>query len=245
MRKLRAILFLIWMYGLMLVLGILSLPFLFLPVRWVLWPVQLWLSLVFGGLRVLLGITFEIKGQQNIPKGGALIAGKHQAMFDVLIPWKLFSFPAIILKQELSWMPIFGWYAMKLKNVAIDRKAGAKALRKMLAQTKVLAEQGRQIIIFPEGTRVQPGDKAPYKPGIAAMYGQMNVPCVPVAINSGLCWPAHGLGFKPGMITVQILPVIAPGLSRKQFMQELELRIETASNALLPPKQSPQNRKTP
>ncbi len=232
MRKIRAALFLIWMYGLMFLLGIVALPFLILPKKWTLWPLRLWLFLVFAGLRHLLGIRVKIEGLENIPKGGALIAAKHQSMFDVLFPWQLFSFPAIILKQELSWLPIFGWFAMKLQNIAINRKAGATALRKMLRDAESLTQHNRQILIFPEGTRVKPGQSAPYKPGIAAMYMQMNVACVPIALNSGLFWPSRGLNFRPGTISVQILPPILPGLSRKEFMQTLQHQIETASNAL-------------
>jgi 1-acyl-sn-glycerol-3-phosphate acyltransferase len=239
MNKIRGALFLFWMVGWMLILGVLCLPFLVLPASWTLWPLRLWLALVFFGARFLVGIKIEVRGRENIPDGAALLASKHQSMADVLVPWQLFSFPAIILKQELSWLPVFGWYAMKLKNVAIDRKAGAKALRKMLAQTRALAGAGRQLLIFPEGTRVEPGGKAGYKPGVAAMYKEMQAPCLPIALNSGLYWPAHGLNFKPGTIIVQILPAIAPGLDRKTFMKELETRIETATNELINAEKEP------
>jgi 1-acyl-sn-glycerol-3-phosphate acyltransferase len=109
----------------------------------------------------------------------------------------------------------------------------------MLAQTRALAGAGRQLLIFPEGTRVEPGGKAGYKPGVAAMYKEMQAPCLPIALNSGLYWPAHGLNFKPGTIIVQILPAIAPGLDRKTFMKELETRIETATNELINAEKEP------
>ncbi|VAV94379.1 Acyl-CoA:1-acyl-sn-glycerol-3-phosphate acyltransferase [hydrothermal vent metagenome] len=233
MNKLRGLVFLVWMYGLILIIGLALLPVLILPMRWARSALDIWLALVFFGVRVILGIRLEFTGQENIPAGGVLIASKHQSMLDVLVPWRLFSFPALILKQELSWLPVFGWYVLKLKNVAIDRKAGAKALRKMLRQSAALAKQGRQILIFPEGTRVEPGQKVPYKSGVAALYLKMQVPCVPIALNTGLCWPAHGLDFKPGTVQVQILPAIAPGLDKKTFLAELETRIETATNQLI------------
>jgi len=233
MISVRGVIFLIWLYGNMLVIGLLFLPFLLLPISVARFPVDLWMKSVFWGLRVITGITIKIEGQEHIPKGGVLIASKHQSMFDVLIPWRFFSFPALILKQELSWMPIFGWYAMKLRNVAINRGGGANALRKMLRQSAELAKSGRQILIFPEGTRVIPGSKSPYKPGVAALYKEMSVPCVPIALNSGLCWPAKGVGFNRGVITVKILPPINPGLDRKTFMKELEARIETATQSLV------------
>ncbi len=232
MSQFRGVVFLIWMYGLILILGLLFLPVLVLPISWARWPVDLWLKMMFWGIRVLLGVRIVVEGREHIPDGGALIAPKHQSMFDVLIPWQLFSFPALILKQELAWLPVFGWYVMKLKNVAIDRKGGAGALRKMVRQAATLAANQRQILIFPEGTRVLPGAKAPYKSGVAALYKEMNVPCVPIALNSGLCWPAHGLNFRPGTIIVRVLPPIPPGLDRRAFMQQLEHSIETASDEL-------------
>ncbi len=233
MNSVRGLVFLIWMYGIMLVLGILFLPALLLPVSMARFPVDIWIKLVFWGLRVTAGITVEIKGREFLPQGGVLIASKHQSMFDVLIPWQLFVFPALILKQELSWLPIFGWYALKLRNVAIDRSGGANSLRKMLRQSAELASSNRQILIFPEGTRVNPGERAAYKPGVAALYKEMGVPCVPIALNSGVCWPARGIRFNPGQITVQILPQIDPGLDRRSFMTELETKIETATDDLM------------
>ncbi len=233
MQALRSFIFTLWMYGLMVVMGLLFLPLLAGPVPWVKVVVLLWIRLVFWGLRVFCGVTLRIEGKEHLPKGGALIACKHQAMVDVLWPWLVCDFPALIFKKELSLMPIFGWYALKLQNVMIDRGGYATALRSMVRQSIALAEQDRQILIFPEGTRGEPGAALPYKPGVAALYMQMNTPCVPVALNSGLHWPAHGMMRTPGVITVRILPPIAPGLKRKEFMQTLQDKIESASAELL------------
>jgi 1-acyl-sn-glycerol-3-phosphate acyltransferase len=217
----RGVLFLIWVVFWLLLLGIIFLPTLFMGLAAAKVPMKIWTKISLFGMRYICGIKVVVEGKKNIPQGGALLASKHQSMFDVLIPWQLFSFPALILKTELSRIPIFGWYVMKLKNVAIKRQDGAKALRKMLKDCAALAKQGRQILIFPEGTS--------YKPGVAGLYKEMQVPCVPIALNSGLCWPKSGLNFQPGTITVRILPAIAPGLDKKSFMQQLHASIETAS----------------
>ncbi len=230
---LRGLIFILWMYGLMVLMGIVFSPLLLGPARWTHKIVIIWIKLTLWGLRLFCGVRLHITGHENIPQGGMLIASKHQAMLDVLWPLLVFSNPALVFKKELMLMPIFGWYALKLGNIVVDRAGQATALRKMMHQAETLASAGRQIIIFPEGTRTSPGVTVPYKPGVAALYRAMNVPCVPVALNSGLHWPAHGLGFKPGLVTVQILPPIAPGLERKPFMKTLESQIETASADLL------------
>jgi 1-acyl-sn-glycerol-3-phosphate acyltransferase len=229
-----SVLFVVWMYGLMVVMGIVCSPALLGPRSWSKACMRLYLNLVFGGLRLLCGIRFEVRGEHYRPTGGALVASKHQSMFETLAFWKILDDPAIILKKELSYLPFFGWYAMKLKNISVDRAAGAKALRGMLKQARERAQEGRQVVIFPQGTRLNPGEAESYKPGVAGLYGAMKSPCVPVALNSGLFWPAHGFLRRPGVIVVEFLAPIAPGLSKDEFMATLEERIEKASQALLP-----------
>ena len=238
MRTLRSYAFVLWMYGLMVVMGIVCLPTLLMPRRAALGAMAVWRRLVLWGLRVLCGITFEVRGREHMPRGGALVAMKHQSMFETIIAWEFVPDPAIILKRELMRLPIFGWYAWKLRNVPIDRAGHASALRKMLAEARGRVREDRQIIIFPEGTRLAPGEHIPYKPGVAALYGALDCPCVPVALNSGLYWPAHGVTRRPGRIVFHILEPIQPGLKRETFMAALEERIETASNALLPQEQA-------
>jgi len=148
--------------------------------------------------------------------------------------WQILDDPAIILKKELAFLPFFGWYAMKLKNIKVDRAAASKALRDMLKQARQRAGEGRQVVIFPQGTRLKPGEAESYKPGVAGLYAAMKVPCTPVALNSGLYWPPRGFVRRPGTIVIEFLPAIEPGLPRDQFMAELEARIETASAALPP-----------
>ncbi|MGJ3232455.1 MAG: lysophospholipid acyltransferase family protein [Oceanicaulis sp.] len=234
MNTLRSIVFVVWMYGLMVVMGIVCAPSLIGPRSWTKAVFRVYLALVFGGLKLICGVDYEVRGRENIPSGGALVASKHQSMFETLAFWSILDDPAIILKKELSYLPFFGWYAMKLKNIKVDRGAGSKALRDMLKQARIRAREGRQVVIFPQGTRLQPGVADTYKPGVVGLYTAMKVPCVPVALNSGLYWPPSGVTRKPGRIVVEFLPAIAPGLDKKAFLAELETRIETASDALLP-----------
>ena len=234
MTLLRSVLFVTWMYGLMAVMGIVCSPALIGPRSWTKGVFRVYLTLVFGGLKLICGLDYEVRGREHLPKGGALVASKHQSMFETLAFWAILDDPAIILKKELSWLPFFGWYAMKLENIKVDRSAGSKALRDMLKQAKARAAEGRQIVIFPQGTRLAPGAAEEYKPGVVGLYSAMGAPCVPVALNSGLYWPAKGLVRRPGRIVVEFLEPIPPGLDKKALLAELERRIETASNALLP-----------
>lgn len=224
----------IWMYGLMVVMGVICAPSLLGPRKWVRGVFQAWLKLVLGGLKLICGVDYEVRGREHVPSGGALVASKHQSMFETLAFWAILEDPAIILKKELSYLPFFGWYAMKLKNIKVDRAAGSKALRDMLKQARDRAQEGRQVVIFPQGTRLKPGEADSYKPGVVGLYSAMKAPCVPVALNSGLHWPASGVTRTPGRIVIEFLPPIQPGLDKKAFLAELETRIETASNALLP-----------
>ncbi len=232
MRTARSVVFVIWMYATMVVMAVVCSPVVLGPRSWTKALTRFWVRLVLWGLRFFCGVTWEVRGLERLPAGGALIAFKHQSMFDTLAPWLFLNDPAYIMKKELVWAPFFGLYAMRLGNILVDRSAGASAVRAMSRAAKMRAAQGRQIAIFPEGTRVKPGESAPYKPGVVALYRGMEGPCVPVALNSGLCWPGRGLTRTPGHIVIEVLEPIAEGLERKAFLAELELRIETASNRL-------------
>lgn len=221
------------MYGTLAVFGVLCLPLLLMPYRWNIALVRWWTGLVLGAFEKLIGVQTVIKGEEHLPEGNYFVAMKHQAMWETLKVNHLFDNPAIVLKQELMWIPIFGWWAAKLRMISVDRGAHAKALRKMLNEAKRECAAGRRIVIFPQGTRTPPGMSNPYKPGVAAIYKTLDVPVVPAAVTSGLCWPKKGYGYTPGTITVEFLPPIPPGLPRKEFMAELEQRIETATDKLV------------
>jgi len=221
------------MYGSIAILGIICLPVLLMPYRWNVALVSWWCGLILGAFGRIIGVKTIIKGRENLPEGHYFLALKHQSMWETLAVNHMFDNPAIVMKQELMWIPLFGWWTWKLRMISIDRGAHAAALRKMLNEAKRECESGRKIVIFPQGTRTPPGVKNPYKPGVAAIYNALGVPVVPVAVTSGLCWPKKGYSYKPGTITIEFLPPIEAGLNRREFMSELETRIETATDRLL------------
>jgi len=167
-----------------------------------------------------------------LPKGPVIIAAKHQSSWETLAFTLLFDDIAIVLKRELLFIPVVGWAMARAGNIAVARGEGASALRGLLRQAKSVIAQRRSIVIFPEGTRVAPGDQKPYQIGTAALYRQLGVPVVPVALNSGLFWGRRKFVKRPGVITLEILPPIAPGLDRETFMATLRERIETATARL-------------
>ncbi len=233
MTALRSALFIVYIWLLTALLSALYLPLLVLPRRAMGPAVRLWLKAVQGGLKVLAGLDWELRGAENLPPGPLVIASKHQSAFETFIFHLLLSDPAFILKRELLWIPFFGWYLAKSGVVAIDRSAGTKALKAMVKGAEAAAAAGRPIVIFPEGTRAAPGDRLPYHSGIAMLYGALKLPVVPIALNSGLFWRRRGFLKKPGTITIEALPAIPPGMDRKAFMAELESRIETATDRLV------------
>ena len=193
-----------------------------------------WWSGVFRGLcRHLAGIRFEVRGLEHLPKGRPLlVAGKHQSMWETFALYDLFDDPAIVLKRELTWIPLVGWFIRKFEMIPVEREKGPAALKALVRHARRAIDEGRQILIFPEGTR-RPVDAPPdYKPGVAALYTALKVPCVPFALNSGLFWPRRRFWRWPGTVVVEFLPVIEPGLSRRDFMTELEARIEPAARRL-------------
>ena len=230
---LRGLLFNFWMAGSALALGVIGLPLVFMSERGALWAIRHWCRLNLAVLRILCGVRVEVRGLDKLPAGGALIAAKHQGMLDTIVPFALFPAPSIVLKKELLSIPIYGWYALRSGMIPIDRAGAAKALRAMIKEVRHRFDDGRQVLIFPEGTRSVPGDAADYKPGIAALFKELNVPCTPVATNSGMFWPARGLARHPGVAVFEVLEPIPPGLKRAAFMRELETRIEEASHRLL------------
>lgn len=193
---------------------------------------KVWIAGALWLLKVCVGLTVREVGVENLPAGPALFAAKHQSAWETLyLSWRL-NHPAFVLKQELLMIPVFGWFLKRVGMIAIDRSGKASALKKMVADAKAVFAADRPVIIFPEGTRVAPGARQPYQPGIAALYAQLEVPVVPVALNSGLFWSRQAIVKKAGVITIEYLPQIPPGLDRKTFMRELESRIETAAERL-------------
>ncbi len=194
--------------------------------------VKAWAWSQHWALKVLVGLDFELRGRENILPGGAIYASKHQSAWDTYVFYLLFSDPAYIMKKELMRIPVWGWMARKCEAISVDRAGGAGALKALVRDTRARIAQGRPVIIFPEGTRTQPGLRLPYHPGIAALYSQCDAPVVPVALNSGLFWGRRSFRKQPGIITVEFLPPIPAGLKRRDFMQALETSIEQAADRL-------------
>ena len=229
MTFLRSLLFLLWFAAVTIVMGILALPLLIGPRKLALWLSSSWAKATLWGLKLFAGIDMRITG--TAPRAPVLVAAKHMSTWDTLAIHIALGDPGIVLKRSLLLIPFFGWYVGKTAAIPIDRGGGASTLRNMArAAQKVLAE-GRPVVIFPEGTRKRPGAPPDYKPGVAGLYGQLGVPCVPVALNSGRYW--QGFWKRPGTITLAFLEPIPPGLKRAEFMPILEERIETATAALL------------
>ncbi|QTC87992.1 lysophospholipid acyltransferase family protein [Brevundimonas pondensis] len=236
MTVLRSLIFTLWLYLSMVIFAVGLSPALLMPHRAAMGVIKLWARFVLFGLRWIAGVRVEFRGLEHRPTGAALIAAKHQGMLDVVAPFAILDDPCFVLKKELMPLPFFGWFAWKTKMIAVDRSAHSKALKDMVRQTRARLADDRQILIFPEGTRTTPGEPADYKPGVAAIYRDVNAPCWPIATNSGAHWPAHGFKRYPGVVVFEFLPPIPAGLKRAEFMAELESRIETASTALLTPK---------
>ncbi|MDP1875087.1 1-acyl-sn-glycerol-3-phosphate acyltransferase [Phenylobacterium sp.] len=232
MTALRSLLFVALFYLWSASVAILITPLLLAPRTWVLRALEVWSYGVIGLLRIC-DIRVEVRGLEHVPKGKALVAPKHQCMFDVFAQFAWLPDSCFVLKKELMWIPFFGWYAQKAGMIVVDREAQAAALKKLVRDTQERLQEDRQLVIFPEGTRGEPGVRGSYKPGIAALYRELNLPVHPVATNSGVHWPKHGFLRKPGVIVFEYLEPIPPGLKRAEFMRTLEERIESASMRLL------------
>jgi len=221
--------FYLWTAG----IGLLGLPFLLAPRRLVMSFGTLWSKVSLDLLGGIVGLRHEVRGAGNLPRGGCIVAMKHQSAWDTLALPVVLDDPAVVLKRELMLIPLYGWYASRAGAIAVDRKAGAAALKRMVADAKAAAAAGRPIVIFPEGTRTAVGAPPRYQPGVAALYLQLGLPLVPVAVNSGVYWGRRAFLKRPGRIVLEILPAIPPGLTRRDVMAELERRIETATDRLV------------
>jgi 1-acyl-sn-glycerol-3-phosphate acyltransferase len=227
----RSIAYNLTLYLTAIVIGIAATPALLMPRGAAVLVIRHLARISIWLLRVIAGTRYEVRGK--LPEGGVLIAAKHQSMWDTIAMPVILNDPAIVLKAELLWIPYYGWFSKKADMIGIDRGAGAKAVRHLIQQGTAALALGRPIVIFPEGTRAAPGVKLDYKPGVAALYRQLGVPCVPVAVNSGLFWPRRKFLRRPGTIVVEFLEPIPPGLDRETFMATLSERIETATGRLL------------
>jgi 1-acyl-sn-glycerol-3-phosphate acyltransferase len=232
MTLLRSILFFIWFALVSAIIAVGGVWVLLLPRRATEILSKTWSRAVLFGLKYIAGLDYEVRG--TIPRGAVLVASKHMSMWDTAVLYLLLDDAAAVVKRSLLYIPFYGWYLWKSGVIAIDRDAKASALKQMVAEAKARHAEHRPIFIFPEGTRKLPGTPPDYKPGVAALYTQLGVDCVPVALNSALFWSgAAGFIKRSGRVVIQFLPPIPPGLKRAAFMEQLQTRIETATDALV------------
>lgn len=230
---LRSLCFNVGWYAGTVVIALVGFPILLLQRRVVVAWSAFWIDFILWWLALTCRLRHRIIGLENLPAGPVIIASKHQSSWETLAFVKLFPDAAIVMKRELVFIPIVGWAMARAGHIAVERGDGASALRGLLRQTKHAIGEGRSILIFPEGTRVAPGGNRPYQAGTAALYRQLGVPVVPVALNSGVFWARRKWVKRPGTITVEVLPPIAPGLRREAFMDTLRERIEDATERLV------------
>jgi 1-acyl-sn-glycerol-3-phosphate acyltransferase len=228
MIKLRSLVFNLAFYVNLIVLMILGLPLILRGRQGVFIMARLWGSTSVWLLEKICGLRVEYRGLENIPKGGYIIAAKHESFLETFALLKYAPDFAIVLKRQLVFIPLFGLYLLGARQIAIDRARGRSALTQIIAQAREVVRAGRQIFIFPEGTRRPPGAPPRYKFGVAALYTETGAPCLPVAINTGLFWGRRGFTRRPGVAVIEYLPPIAPGLDRDAFAERLQAAIETA-----------------
>lgn len=214
------------------VVVLLGLPFLLFGRVGVYVLARFWARGALWLLAHLTGLRHRELGRERLPAEPVIAAMKHQSTWDILAGVLMFRAPAFVLKRELTWIPVFGWYLLRAGMIPLDRRGGGAALRRLLREAKRAAAAGQTILIYPEGTRTLPGTSHAYHPGVAGLYEQLGLPVVPIALNSGLFWPRRSFRKRPGTITMEILDPIPPGLDRRAFLKELELRLESASKRL-------------
>ncbi len=230
--RLRSLAFNVAFFGWTFLLCFGLLWFLLLPKRMLFYGIRFWQKHLSWIERNIGGIHYRIIGFENVPKGACIIAAKHQSAWETCKLHLMFYDPAIVLKEELLRLPVWGWYAKRSGMIPIDRGGRTKTLTRMMEAARQASVDGRKIVIFPQGTRLPPGVRKPYKVGVAALYQELQLPIVPMALNSGLFWPKGSFIKKPGLITIEFLPPIPAGLPRTEMMRRLFDKLEAASDRL-------------
>ncbi len=233
MKFFRSILFNLAFFSWTIMASLALLPTLFMSRPVVVAGVRVWSRGVAWLLKHVTGIVSEVRGREHLPTGPVVIACKHQSAWETIMMTCILPDPSFVLKKELVKIPFYGWCALKMGSIVIDRDAGGRAMKSLLRRARAVAAAGRPVIIFPEGTRTAPGKRLPYHPGVAALYAHVPVPLVPTALNSGLYWGRRSFLKNPGRIIVEFLPPLPEKLTRKEFLSQLEDQIEMATNALI------------
>lgn len=212
---------------------IVALPTILLPYAYLLGVLRAYARSSLFLLRIICGTDVEWRGREKLPQGAFVVACKHQSLWETFALFALLPDPTYVLKRELMWVPLFGWLATKARMIPIDRGARASALARMTALARREIARSRQIVIFPEGTRRPPDAPPRYLPGVAHLYAETGLCCVPVALNSGLYWPRRSLRRYPGKVLVEVLDPIPPGLGRRDFLLHLQKSLEEATARLV------------
>jgi 1-acyl-sn-glycerol-3-phosphate acyltransferase len=242
---LRSVLFNVLFYANFLLQAVIFSPVLLLPER-MFWPIgRFWVASSLWLHRSICRVDDDIQGIENIPPGGLIVASKHQSAWETLRLVQLFQRPSFVLKRQLLWIPLFGWYMWKARMIPVDRSKGAAAIPEMTEHARRAIAEGRQIIIFPEGTRRPPGAPPAYRRGVTRLYEALGAPCVPIALNSGIYWPRRSIVHRPGTIRVRVLPAIPSGLDPEVFAAALEATIEGATAELIADAGSPTSPHSP
>ena len=228
---LRSLLFVVQMYAAMPVLALAFTPPALFDRRWALRAVHTYCRWVRWSAARMIGLRSELRGAP--PDGAVLVCAKHQSFFDIIILVSALRQPRFIMKRELIWAPILGWYALRIGCVPVDRGKRGQAIKQMAEGVERNPAGPGQLVIYPQGTRVAPGMQRPYKIGPAVLYERLGQPCVPAATNVGVFWPRRSILRKPGLAVVEFLPPIPPGLPQGEFMARLEREVETASDRLM------------
>jgi 1-acyl-sn-glycerol-3-phosphate acyltransferase len=229
----RSVLFNVAFYFVLVLYLLVALGAFLLPRRAMIAVAKHWAGTSLVLLRVICDIKVDFSGLEKIPSGPLICASKHQSLWETFALLTLFDDPAYIMKRELMWIPFFGWSTWKAGMIAVDRGARSVALAAMNERAKTEIRKGRQLIIFPEGTRRPAGAEPKYKFGVTHLYTEIGVPCLPVALNSGLFWPRRSFLRYPGTVRVRVLDPIPPGLDKQTFFERLQREIETATAELI------------
>jgi len=230
---LRSTVFQVVFYLVTVIFSIASIPLFLLPPRAMVELARTWGAFNIWLLRVICGVRLEQRGRENIPAGAFLVASKHQSAWETFALMSLFDCPTYVLKRELTWIPVFGWSLLKAGMIPLERSAGRDALAGLIERVRRALAAGRQVIIFPEGTRRPVGAAPDYKLGVVQIYAASGASCLPVALNSGVFWPRRSFLRYPGTLVVEYLPPIPPGLQRAAFFRRLQHDIETATARLV------------
>jgi len=231
LQMLLSLLFIGQMYLSMALMGLGFLPWMLVDRRGASAAVRLWCRWVRFSAHHMVGLRSEIRG--TVPLDEVIVASKHQSFFDIILLCSVLPRPKFVMKKQLRRMPIVGWYAARIGCVPVDRGKGGQAIRDMLEHVKRNRHLAGQLIIYPQGTRVAPGVPLPYKVGTGLLYRDLGQTCVPAATNVGVFWPRHGILRKRGLAVAEFLDPIPPGMPLREFMEQLEARVEQASDALM------------